>query len=221
MSRPPVIYATVLHGNGLMRHARALLNSLVATYDGSPPPILLYHSGLDASELSELCRISPTIAGRESGRTIEGKDGTTRAASKTHIWAQIVEEAEDGVQLALIDCDTVVIKPLERFFADDFDVAYTYKTHEEENLSQPLNTGVLLIKVTDATRRFMRDWARGTDELFGKSGIRRDWGAEDQAALGTMLGTREQEAYARPIRAGGCTLLGYPCEYLNEVRCAP
>ncbi len=174
---------------------------------------------------AELCRL------REMGASLVAADPPIRADHpldaiplKTLLWRQGYSATSDE-QIAFLDCDIVLRRPLDDFFRHGFDVAYTYKTHVDENLDWPLNTGVILARRGEGAGRFFDLWSRRTTEIMGDdqamSRAAGEWGAADQAALGEMLGTRRAEDYAATRTREGITFVGFRCAELNETRCVP
>lgn len=102
-------------------------------------------------------------------------------------WTDAVVGATDGDRLALLDADTLVLRPLEDVWREPFDVAYTVRAPGRF----PLNAGVLFVRVSDRSRGFMRDWQAENarmlrDRLYHQT-WRRKYGGLNQAALGALL----------------------------------
>lgn len=119
-----------------------------------------------------------------------GHRGHSRTvANNTHKldeWARIVAAAADGDRIALVDADVFLLRPLDDVWAWPFDVAITTKPGAE----YPINGGVVFLRVSPASRRFMADWQRANAEMLADPGFhlpwRRRFAGINQAALGYL-----------------------------------
>lgn len=103
-------------------------------------------------------------------------------------WAQIVEAAADDECLALLDCDTVVLKSLDDIWGHPFDLAYTVRPAD---CALPFNSGVLFLRVSPRVRDFVRVWADLNVQMLADQALHDEWRAEfggiNQAAFGALL----------------------------------
>lgn len=74
-------------------------------------------------------------------------------AHKKQIWADVVHENQ-GQEIVLIDCDTIVLRDLQHVFEEhEFDLAYTVRPHRVR-----VNAGVMFIRSNATSRRFFDKW---------------------------------------------------------------
>jgi hypothetical protein len=217
-------YVTAARGEAYKPYLFAFLQSIVDVH-GADQEIAshVWHSDLTDDDLTTVTRKSP----RTTLKPCENPgapSGTAAAERKLEIWSLALEAIAEGENVALLDCDTVLLRDLRPFLDDPaLDVCFSYKTHADENLDWPLNTGVVLVRNGPRARDFLRWWDEETQRVAADpeeaARLRRDWGACDQATLGVLLGTREIADYAKPIERMGLTFRGATCEELNETRC--
>jgi hypothetical protein len=105
---------------------------------------------------------------------------------KMEYWADAVAAAPDGACLLLIDADTVILQPLDDIWHQPFDVAYTTKQSRF-----PFNSGVVLVRVSPASRRFIETWRGENLRMLGDRLHHQEWrkryGGINQASLGYAL----------------------------------
>jgi len=114
---------------------------------------------------------------------------------KMDAWAAAVAAASDGDRLLLIDGDTIIRRPLDDVWTRRFDLAYTRKPEEAR---YPFNGGVIFLRVSDRTRRFMQMW-RDVNRFLLEHPQEHDvwrpaYGGMNQSALG-MLFTQPDQAW--------------------------
>lgn len=114
-------------------------------------------------------------------------------------WTPTLDKLGEGERIVLIDCDTVIIKPIDRFFDFDFDLAYTfYKDHfapygtpsmmKTSKGRNRINTGVMLCKNSDPLKKFFQEYLRRVENfLDAGSPLGGEFLATDQDALMWML----------------------------------
>jgi hypothetical protein len=106
---------------------------------------------------------------------------------KMDAWADVIAAAVDGERILLIDSDTMVLRPLDDVWDAEFDLAYTVKTTSRF----PFNSGVVFLRVGEASRQFAAAWQRENVRLLEApqehQRWRRTYGGCNQAALGAML----------------------------------
>jgi hypothetical protein len=123
-------------------------------------------------------------------------------------WRDTVVNAPDGARVLVIDGDTAILRPLDPAWELRFDVAYTVRPR-----GLPLNGGVMFLRVSDRTRRFMCLWAEHNLRFIGDAEAHGPWRDKyagiNQAALGYVL---EREDH-------GCAIVQLQCKEWNA--CSP
>lgn len=103
-------------------------------------------------------------------------------------WERVIAEAPDGAEIVLIDTDTMILGPLDAAFDGDDDVRFTRKYNTARFV---LNGGVVVVRVNERSRAFMRAWRERNAEFFGDELARAKWiatyGGLNQSALGSLL----------------------------------
>ena len=197
-----------------MPYLGALIESIVEVYFDNVRIIVSY-ADMTQSVIESAKQKAPLVTFYPSKHDFSGEgDIIKKVSSKSKMWEELMGLSTSGHN-TLLDSDMIVLKKIDRFFDEDFDVAYTYKTDEDENLSWPLNTGAMLAKRSPAALGFFKEWDRMNCDILGddiRSGRAcSKWGGVDQATLGEML----------KMKQGGVKFHGFPCKYLNETRCIP
>lgn len=105
---------------------------------------------------------------------------------KLEAWQRLVATSPNGHLLLLTDADMAVLRPLDPLLAMDFDLAYTVRPGR-----LPFNGGVLAVRVSDRTRRFMEAYVERNRKMLHDSKyhqpFRRQFGGINQAAFGSLL----------------------------------
>jgi hypothetical protein len=102
-------------------------------------------------------------------------------------WVDVATRAPDGSRIALLDADTVIVRPLDAVWDISFDLAYTRR----EKSRLPLNAGVVFMRVTERSRAFLYAWRdenrRMLRDRVRHAEWRRKYGGMNQAALGCLF----------------------------------
>ena len=140
-------------------------------------------------------------------------EGDVANVVKMRHWIDAVTQAPDQAPLLLIDGDTMILQPLDDVWTQPFDVAYTARASSRF----PLNGGVVFLRATAATRRFVTHWMAEAERMLLEPVYHQPWrrryGGLSQAALGAT--------FAAPI-AQATSLVALPClEWNCEDTCWP
>ena len=183
-----------------------------------PPQLCAVHfgSGGAGDQYGRLARVLEHTAGVHCPDwtiTVERSDRVAPYAShlgvhshvtnsqKLEWWREIVAAAEDGDRLLLIDADMMITRELEEIWDLPFDLAYTMR----ETGRLPLNGGVVFLRVSPATRRFVDRWLEVNLKFLGDSVAHRPWRVKyagiNQASFGYLL---ERERHGLELRRITC-----------------
>jgi len=224
-----ITFATALFGDNQINCLYALLQSISKVYQ-KEVCVIVYYASVSPENIREIKRKAPSVFLREDkSLDYSSKNFECRASFKTVGWCKIIEEQRWPEYLVFLDVDTLVVKKVDKYFDKYFgckDIGFTFKTHEDENLNWPINSGVILVRNNDCSLKFFRCWRDRTLEILRgnkkqRSNFTRLWGGEDQAALGDILGTRNRKSYSEGVVSNCILFQGFPCEELNETRCVP
>lgn len=141
----------------------------------------------------------------------------TWATRKLILWYELLQSSNRKHQV-FMDADTFLIKKIDKFFDNTFDIGYTHKTDKEEVLKKPINTAVVLINNSQKVSNYMRYWRdKALKLLRSKKPYGAGWGATDQQVLGETLGTRDFNKMKSIIKKKGIRFKGFPCKMLNNI----
>ena len=193
-----------------------LLESIMHAYHDRPAmSIVLCEAGLRES-IADIIQAYPFAAFGKFKTTTENMIGR-----KAQMWNELMR-LFSGEQNVLMDMDMILVKPVDSYFTKSFDIGFTYKTHKDEGMKWPINTGLMLARKNEDVLSFFNKWCKDTNDALD-NGLRKTpliggiWGAADQAALGNYLDVRT--GYDLPILRDGVSFKGFPCDELNETRC--
>lgn len=153
--------------------------------------VLRYTAGLYCPDWHiRVEKVAPALIDPRDGQRLEsalGKASHLANTQKMIAWDAAVQAAPDGAEILLIDCDAMVVGPLDEVWTIPFDLAITTKRHTRF----PFNSGVVFVRVNARTRAFFRAWRdenlvmlrdRDHHQVW-----RRGYGGINQAALGRAL----------------------------------
>lgn len=142
----------------------------------------------------------PPPVGQDSRR-----QGLIDNTQKMLIWDQVIQGAEDGELIGLLDCDTLVLGDMREVEKIEFDVTWTVRP---PGSPFPFNSGVVFARVSDRVRSFFERWKDANVRLLYDykmhEPLRAVFGGINQASLGEML-----------VRGPGCRMEPLPCEIWN------
>lgn len=131
-------------------------------------------------------------------------------ARKAKHHCQIINSAEDGELLGMIDADTMILGDLSEIESMEFDIAYTVRPPKSK---WKLNTGVYFVRVSERMKKFCREWYAMVCEMLSNEKLHLEWknerkyGGIHQAAFGWMIENSGVDFSA----------LALPCEIWNCV----
>lgn len=144
---------------------KVLLQSIWDIYQDSVE-ISVYYTMMENKDIVEIKSKFPHIYTKESPIRYTYKNkNIPLAAQKNNLWYDLFVDCDTEKQV-FIDADMVLLKKIDHFFDDSFDIGYTYKTEKDEVLWKPLNTGVILINNTEKAREFMTFWTEETNKML-------------------------------------------------------
>lgn len=206
-------------GEKHLKYLFALIQSIKIVFESNNVSVNILYSDVKREVIEDIARKAFLV---KRLTKYQGYQSKLAIPGKLNFWNTIVQESQSS-NLVLLDADTLVIRDFTEFFNKDFDIGFTYKTEESENLDWPLNTGVILVKRNERSLAFFEKWAEYTNAIVSegkKIGLcQKNWGAIDQATMGMMLDTRDKNKYSKMIKVGDVKCQGFPCSILNETRC--
>lgn len=243
METDRISFVTQCVGKNFSRlHLGAFIQSLLDVYEDN---FNLYLQVSDIDNQEELLKkISNKVKNltliQKKDSQIRDSDGGNRNpwAKILECWTPAIESMKPGSKVLLIDCDTILLKPIDHFFEEDFDIGFTfYKNHSTpygdrsftKNKRNRVNTGVMLCKTSDQCKNFFNKFASTTKKFVEDvNPLENEFLAPDQDALMWIL-SNEGKDWEQPysakfdldgdfIRRGSNSLKVKPfsCRELNE-----
>jgi len=217
-----ITFAIAAYNSNYIEQINVALQSIDKIYKGSAG-IILYYSNIDKELIDEIKTILPYVITKESKKAdCELGDDEYKTAMKSIVWSEILEDHPKLTNVVFMDADTLLLRKMGKFFIKEFDVGYCYKLPDDENPHWPINGGVMLIKNSKHSLRFLKKWGQLTvktqENKLSKVDGYNQWGGGDQVSLGLMLGTRKQLDYQDIMIKDGIKLLGFPMAFFNESR---
>lgn len=190
------LHAVLFTGKSIACHPR-LAKVLAASAVNTPHKLTIHYVDDDDEELWQICH-----------RRRQWFDNARKAK---HHW-QIIEAAEEGSLLGMLDTDTMILGDLSEIESCEFELAYTVRPPGP--VKCPINTGVYFVRITPTLKAFYARWLEVVVRMlrdvdfhdFWKS--KKSYGGIHQAALGYMLETSGEPS---------CSMLKLPCEKWNCV----
>jgi hypothetical protein len=209
-------FITAIYGPAHLRFLAPHLFSIKNSNPSSTAAVLW--TDLPKTELRLLSAAFPWATFLEMEFAVQG-DAVDRVAAKLDYWLEAAKSCH-GEGLCFIDTDTLVLKPLERFFKDcDWDVIYTW-----DNRFRPINTGVVLMRDAAVARSILPSWIELTKAIESNPEKKQfarvySWSAE-QHALREMVGWCNYDG-VQTISVEGVQrrFLGVEGVQLNDTEC--
>lgn len=221
-------FVTTFFNDFLVPFTTAWLESVLWTYNGGADCNILvcydnvsYSFLKDVREKAPSVRLEPLQIG--SLPYVPAHDRALGMANKIACWRKAMSLIQRGEHVVLMDCDTIVLKKMDHFFDLTFDIGYSWKPKR-----LPISSGVVLIKTSEETEKFMALWDHQTNLIRRdkkKVGwARKQWGGEDQGSMAAVMSIRKGMNFEKPHRPCpkcGVLFRGFPCSSINEVDCVP
>jgi len=217
-----ITFAIAAYNSNFIEQVNVALQSIKTVYQDRAK-IIFYYANIDQELIDDIKCLIPNIILKESKKLdCESGDAEYKTAMKSIVWAEILRDHPELENVVFMDADTLLIKPMGKFFIKEFDIGYCYKVSGDENLQWPINGGVMLIKNSDRAVDFLDRWSELTIETqrntLGKQDGYNQWGGGDQVSLGHILGTRNQVNFQAPMARLSVILQGFPMAFFNESR---
>lgn len=122
-----------------------------------------------------------------------GRDQTViDNTAKSQYFAELIQSLKNKDVVGLIDCDTMVINPLESIEKMDFDIGITWRPDKAKLM---FNSGVVFVRVSQRIKDFYKEWADVATEMLESRKFFDAWrdpyGGVNQTSLGYMLEQKE------------------------------
>lgn len=208
-----------VHGERYLTFLEPFLHSVLQVASGAQ--LHVYYDQISDSSLAVFRFLFPEVIFRSSQQCLYN-DLDQKIPFKIVVLADAMSTLPEDSPVAFIDCDTIVVQDFSRYFDEDFDLAFTWKSPPN-----PINTGVMLFRNRPRVRSFLEEYARRIVVTLGDvqaiERAKQRAGAVDQAVIMDFIG-EPPYAGARDVRLPSgerLRVLGYPCAELNQTECGP
>jgi hypothetical protein len=121
---------------------------------------------------------------------------------KLECWRTWLED-QDGIDVAFLDADLLVLRDLQLIFDYPFDIRYTTRPGRV-----PFNSGVIFARANPRTRKFFRQWLKHNRRLIKNQGLSldkiREFAGGNQWAFNEVLKDLEKEKFHCDICTADC-----------------
>lgn len=144
------------------------------------------------------------------------------ASRKMNLWYELYKNSHKVCNV-FMDTDMLLLRKIDHFLSDSYDIGYTHKTENLEGLKKPLNTGFITVNKSGIVGKYMKYWRNQTNKLLNsKDCYGGGWGGTDQQVLGETLGTKDINKMRCVItkkgrKFKGLRFKGFPCKMLNNI----
>jgi hypothetical protein len=115
------------------------------------------------------------------------KIGLSSNWHKFKSWIDFARDQRDGEHVILMDTDMIVLDDLRPAFNEEFDIGITRRT----KANWPYNGGVVFVKISDATREFLRKWGEIDEHMYRDEKFHapysKKYKGQNQSSLGWMV----------------------------------
>ena len=147
-----MVYVLANYGE---KHLGFLLTSLYSIKKNAPDAeIFVFWQDIESEIFSCSQQVYSDVKFVKTNFDIQGNQ-LFRTSSKTFLWHYAAQFLCDlgYTDACFLDCDTLLIKDVKYLFSQEFDIGFSVKKDV-----WPLNTGVLLVKLSEKTTDFFLRW---------------------------------------------------------------
>ncbi len=210
-----LVFATAIYGSNYVDFLAPHLSSIRECHPQAKKVILW--QDLPRHEIEMISRAFPPCQPLETKVPIMGQTHQ-RTMKKLRAWRAVCGLFPDR-PLCFLDCDTLLLKPIDGFLAPDFDVIFTWKDEEF-----PINSGVVIVRNGKTGAVLLDEWINRTEEIAANpESLSRAValsGAVDQHAFRELIDfAKYDRGFSRIVSNHQLEFRGIPCRVLNETNC--
>lgn len=216
-------FVTSCFGLGHVSFLAVALRSLADSHPATGVEVL---HDLPADVVAKLARLNPRAMFVYSEVNADREaQADRRIARKLDHWLEALDRAPANETLLLIDCDTIVRRPLDEYLPDEFDLIVTHKPEPAR-----INTGVVAVRASPRAAAFFRLWRDETQHIAASrerfDEAMKESGALDQHSLLSLLGALDRSTPLDGRRDlafafGPIVVVGLACAVLNQTNSVP
>ena len=159
----------------------------------------------------------PEVEFVETNTHISEGSSDKKISQNQKLWVEALRHTSHET-VCIMDCDTIVLKPIDdiNFTAD---ITFTIRDGV-----WPINSGVVVVKKSERTIKFMEEWERESTKITNDEELLRiattkaePYGGGSQMALHQMIKYKKGKNNYRHI----CKLQAMPCDVLNHCEDKP
>ena len=206
---------TTVFGNKFNGMLIALMES--AHLNWPDAQIVVYYQDIDEAFLTAFSKTYSQVSLIRTSFNFH-TDKIQRISSKTLMWHYAVDNEDEGDYVILIDVDTLILKPVVSNIPEIFDVLFTSKKD-----GFPINTGVLIVKISRFTKSFFNIWNQETRLILESSSLLKEantsieYGGADQMSFNRLIKFHRDITTYNLIQEGNSiTIKAIPCSKFNE-----
>ncbi len=141
-----------------------------------------------------------------------GRDAHVANTQKLDYWSDVVQHADDGECILLMDTDTFITRPLDALWEMSFDLVYTLR----DSFMYPFNGGVIALRVSPSVKTFIARWADENRAMLSDQRYRQEWsrqfGGINQASFGRLLALHDASPLAEHLHLETLACVEWNCE---------
>lgn len=213
-------FYTTIYGNKYLPFLRVLLTSLQQHH--AAPRITVQFDEISPLEEKLLRRTFPSVHFELVQLDIaSASDKNRRISMYLRYWSHFLENCEVGAEVCLMDCDMMVMQPLDGALPSNADVVYTWKVERF-----PINGGIILVRNTAAVNSFFDAWLQKTEAIMADEEAMNEalqlFGAADQFAFAKTVATNDYTSpCTRSYADGEVRFAPAPCAVINQTNSKP
>lgn len=177
------------YGNSYIGMLLTTLESIASTHRDDS--VSVFWQDMEEYKISLISKCYPKFEFNRTDFDLS-RNLTHRIALKTLLWEKAMLTLEDS-HICFLDGDTLVRKSIHPFFQSEFDITFTDKPEKF-----PLNTGVMLVKNSLASKKFFTAWKKETlailknpEKLKNSTSVSYPYGAPDQMSFYHLISYKQ------------------------------
>ena len=213
-------FFTSIYGEKYLPFLRVFLRSLTDTQKDYE--LTVAWDDVPKLEIEILAQHFPDVRFQRCDEGIEDISNVhQRVPMKLRYWMKFLESVDEDTSVGFLDVDTMLMADIADRLPVDADLVFTWKAERF-----PLNTGVILLRNSPATRRFMAAWLAETNSIIADDVTLQKacetYGAADQRALAELLPHHDFTSNSeKDFGDGVVRICPAPCEVLNQTNSQP
>ena len=203
-------YITTIYGD----HLTGFIVPMLYSIRGKGTASVYYTDWPHAKEVKDMF---PEVEFVETNTHISEGSSDKKISQSQKLWVEALRHTSHET-VCIMDCDTIVLKPIDDI---DFTADITFTIRDGV---WPINSGVVVVKKSQRTIKFMEEWERESTKITNDEELLRiattkaePYGGGSQMAFHQMIKYKKGKNNYRHI----CKLQAMPCDVLNHCEDKP